>query len=125
MKIRWLIPSNYQPEARLPWQTHFVKSAREDHESQKITYFLLATEATPNPQSKQNAVPNVIINSACRRNGFPHLTLTYTEKKYSLVRKKNVYKIRELDSVNVHENEALVKGNKQKQKKKQKKKKKK
>ena len=68
-------------------------------------------------------MPNVIINSACRRNGFPHLTLTYTEKKYSLVRKKNGYKIRELDSVNVHENEALVKGNKQKQKKKQKKKK--
>ena len=62
-------------------------------------------------------MPNVIINSACRRNGFPPLTLTYTEKKYSLVRKKNVYKIREVDSVHVHENEALVKGNKQKQKK--------
>ena len=40
-----------------------------------------------------------------------------------MLEKKNVYKIRELDSVNVHENEALVKGNKQKQKKQNKKKK--
>ena len=42
-----------------------------------------------------------------------------------MLEKKNVYKIRELDSVNVHENEALVKGNKQKQKQKKQKKKKK
>ena len=41
---------------------------------------------------------------------------TNIPKNTALLKKKNRYKIREVDSVQVHENEALVKGNKKEKK---------
>ena len=52
-----------------------------------------------------------------------HSLNTNIHKKYNLVKKnKEINKIREVDSVHVHENEALVKGNRKKKKKRKEKK---